>query len=215
MRLRGVLLMLGLVAGSAAACTLWVDNQFKGYSSNCQLPNANDNSCGQCGTQHCQGLINKTCGQGSVTDDLNGCFADPSYKSDQTNWFCQNYFDDAALNDPNLQPDPAALRHCIHDNCPKDCTQCTDFDSGGGQCGGCLQAHCKGLMDGLGGCCSDPEVASGMEYCASAGNRHCAVFFYYEGGSWEGGSPPPTDPEYCMFNFSQCVQQNCEDACPQ
>jgi hypothetical protein len=213
MRVRGVLLMVGLVAGSAAACTLWVDNQFKGYTSSCQLPNANDNVCGQCGTAHCQGLINTTCGQGSVTDDLNSCFADPSYPQDQTNWFCQNYFDDAALNDPSLEPDAAALRHCIHDHCGTECSTCTDFEAGTGECGDCLRDACAPIMNGIGGCCTDPDIATGMAACGSSVNHSCSAFLDYEGGFDEAGPPEAGQPGFCIYAFSTCVQANCGPAC--
>lgn len=210
MRLRGVLLMVTLLAGCAAACTLWIDDHFKGYSGTCQVPNAGANVCGQCGTQHCQPLIDRTCGQ-LVTDQLDQCFADPSYTT-RSNWYCSNFFDDAAVYDPSQTPDESNLRHCVHDNCPGECTTCTDFDAGAPPCGDCLRANCASIMNGIDGCCGDDQIGQAMLACGSVVNHSCSAFLEYDAGD---ASPPDAASAYgyCMYTFSQCVQKSCAQEC--
>jgi hypothetical protein len=212
MRLRGVLLMVGLVAGSAAACTLWVDNQFKGYSGTCQLPNANDNVCGQCGTQECGPLIDKTCTVGGVTDQLNRCFTNPSYGGSNT-WGCSEILDDAAVNNPMQSADESALRHCVNDHCFDKCTTCTDFDAGVGPCGDCLRSYCASVLNGTTGCCDIDPINAGMAACGSSVNHSCAAFLEYEAGEGDA-APPMWDTEnWCMNQFSLCVQNSCGPQC--
>lgn len=209
--LRGVVLMLGFIAGSVAACTLWVDNQFKDYSGTCQLMNANANECGQCGTTNCRQQIDQTCGE-SITFDVDRCFGDPSYN--QSTWQCQWLLDDAAVNDPTQSPNDYALRTCMQSNCMTPCTKCTDFDAGVGPCGDCLRGNCARLMDNVNGCCSDEDINTNMVACASSVAHTCAPFLTYDAGLDPDTAPPQQGQGgYCMYAFSMCVQNHCASEC--
>jgi len=209
MRGRGLLVVLAMLGVGVAACTLWVDGQWNGYSGTCQLPNAGDNVCGACVTQKCQSFVDTTCGQG-VTDQLDLCLSNPSDPSDMPGeWSCDTFFADASVYDPTQTQDESNLRHCVHDNCPTACSTCTDFDGGPGACGECLTTSCAPILNGIGGCCDDTDIVAGMVSCGSSVNHSCSDFLTYDTTLPDSGD----DFNHCMRVFSQCVQTHCATPC--
>ena len=207
MGVRAAVLWVSGLAMGVAACTLWVDNQWKGYSGTCQLPSANANVCGQCATQHCQAFVDRTCGN-LVTDQLEQCLSDPSYSASY--WTCGPFFDDASVYDPTQTADESNLRHCVHDSCTGPCSTCTDFDAGAGACGDCLRASCASTLNGNGGCCGDDQIASAMVACGSSVNHDCSEFLTYD------AAPPPDggyDYNACFRVFAGCLQSHCSSQC--